>query len=828
MTGIPVGTGGGFGGDMPGNFNKTDNQPDITQTPAIVNNQKERLQRKFGVDFPDLNSTNGPDWRRWIEGQRRKQEPIMRDKRLHWARHRHFRAGQQWISTRDGRLWREPQSDVNDLRPVLNIVGPALDFRLGILSEQRPGFRHEPIGGGIAGREAAEAQQAVAEYYFYVLRAWNVFLDAWFHAQTDGVAFIHVYIDKTAGPSREDLDLIPQTDERYMGLVAQGYEVGEDGMVQVPFQDEGEAAPPGTPPRLLFEGEIACKVLLAHEVLFSPEARTINGPTEPRARWALVRRMRDVSEARLETGDPTIESEMVITSQSDVLDMPIDRSMGWQRGLPPFPTRRQRIIDGVPEYLLWIAPDQFEPGLEQGKWMRLVGNVIVEQADELPGGCIPLARVTDGSPDTDIFPRPVMSDWIGDQTAINALLGALLKHARYFAGGRILATKNTLLEETYSNVVGSVVEYQGMKPDVFPATNANPDAWRLLDWLIKKLEDKTLWNDLARGQMSQTGSAQDVSGRAVLASQQMLERGFGPMVRAAAESATEWAHLIVRQAQWLFDEPRLIPTVGGRGDLAKQISGDELGDRPMVYVDPETLMPMPRSLRQQLLEDQLDKGRISLTTYQKRSMYADVKDLQMGDTDQWQRAQWINTLIEDQWEQLSQLPPDQRYATPGFAILWQDVDLETPQPQQGATGPASQIPAQYRTVHKEALMEIILDERKPWGMRQLCLERWGIYDQLERAMNDPTGQVPIPYEVLGIPQDKQALVMMQMQPPTGLPGQGPAGAPSPMGGPMGPMTPQLTSPTPEMGSVGVPQAAQQGAKPLGTFGNVERNAVRQV
>ena len=826
MTGIAVGTGGGFGGDLPGDFNKVGNSPDINQSPAIVKSQKERLQRKFGVDFPDLVSTNGPDWRRWIEGQRRKQEPIMRDKRLHWARHRHFRAGQQWISTRDGRLWREPQSDVNDLRPVLNIVGKALDFRLGVLTEQRPGFRTEPIGSGIAGRDAAEAQQAVAEYYFYSNRVWTLSLDAWFHAQTDGVAFIHVFIDKTKGPTKEDLDVIPPDDPRFPGLKAQGYEVGEDGLLLLPYQEEGVPAPPGAPSRILFEGDISGRILLAHEVLFSPEARSINGPLEPRARWAMVRRMRDVNEARLETGDPTIESEMVITSQSDVLDMPIDRSMGWQRGLPPFPTRRQRIIDGVPEYLLWIAPDQFEPGLEQGKWMRLVGNNIVEQGYELPGGVIPLARFTDGSPDTDIFPRPDMSDWIGDQIAINALLGALLKHARYFAGGRILATKSTVLEETYSNVVGSLVEYTGMKPEMFPPTAVNPDAWKLLDWMVKKLEDKTLWNDLARGQMSQSGSAQDVSGRAVLASQQMLERGFGPMVRAAAEGMTEWAHIVVKQAQWLFKEPRIIPMMSGRGDLAKKISSEHLGDRPMVYIDPETLMPMPRALRQQLLEDQLDKGRISLVEYQKRALYADVRDLQMGDTDQWQRAKWINTLIEDQWQELSMLDDQSRYAMPGFSVLWQDVSLTTPQPTQGGQGPAAQIPSMYHTVHKVALMEIILDERKPWGMRQICLERWGIYDQLERAMNDITGATMIPPVVQGIPPDKLSMLMQQLQPPMGLPGGQATPPGQPGGSPGGLPGAPLTSPTPDMSTV-PPQSAGQGAKPLGQFGDIERQAAQQ-
>lgn len=782
--------------------------PDVqqAQNTPIVLTPKQRLQRKFGEDFPELNSQDGKEWRVWIEGVRKRQEPVMRDKRLHWSRHRHFRAGHQWISSRDGRLWREPQADVNDVRPVLNVVGPALDFRLGILSEQRPGFRHEPIGGGTSGREAAEAQQAVAEYYFYLLRAWNVFLDAWYHSQTDGVAFVHVFIDKSAGPHREDVELIPPADNRYAGLVAQGYTVDpETQLLELPYADEGMPAPPDAEPRLIYEGEIASRIVLAHEVVFDPEARTINGPTD-RARWAVVRRMRDVQQARLETGMTNIDSEQLITSQSDVLDMPADRSMGWQRGLPPFPTRRQRIAEGVPEYLLWIAPDNNEPGLEHGLWLRIIGNTIVERGDELPGGVIPLARFTDGSADTDIFPRPVMADWIGDQVSINAMLSTLLKHARWFAGGRVLAMKNTVLEETYSNIVGSVVEYQGMKPDMMTPVAAGSDAWKLLDWMIRKLEDKTGWNDIARGQLTGSGgaSAQDISGRAVLATRELFERAFGPAVRAGAEGATEWAHLVIEYAKWLFVEPRLIPAVGGRGDLAKKISGDMLGDRPSVYVDPETLMPLPRALRQQILDEQLTLGRISLPTYKKRSVYADVRDLQMGDTEQWERAQWINSQIEEQWEQILTLAPDIKYQPigTGIPILYQDVSMTVPQPQQGAAGQAALMPAMFKTVHKDALLEILLDERKPWGMRQVAIDRWVIYDQLERALNDPTGVIPIPPEVTGVPMDKimmngMPMVQPQMGAPTGgAPNsQAPAGKPQPAPG-------TLVSPSPNSSPVG--------------------------
>ena len=801
----------------------------LTGAPAVVKSPHDRLKRKYGESFPDLRlSPNGAMWRKWIESERKKQEPIMRDKRLHWARHRHFRQGHQWISTRDGRLWREPQSDVNDLRPTLNLIGPALDFRLGILAEQKPGFRQEALGSGVNSREAAEAQQAVAEYYFFYLKAWNMFVDAWYHAQTDGVSFIQMFIDKDKGPQREDIELVPPTDERYGGLMAQGYEVLPSGLLALPYADSGIIAPPGAPARMLNEGELSHRLILAHEVLFSPEARTINGPGEPQAKWASIRRMKDVSEARIETGNDKIESESLITSQSDVLDMPIDRSMGWQRGLPPFPSRRQRLIQGVPEYLLYLRPDPQEEELVNGKWMRIVGNEIVENdgGEGLPGGVIPLARFSDGSMDTDVFPRPVMSDWIPDQISINASLATLMKANRFFSGGRVLTRKGSILEETYSNIVGSLVEYTGEKPEFFaPSGTGNSEAWKQIEFQIKKLEDKTGWNDIARGQISQTGSAQDVSGRAVLAAQQLFERTFGPPVRAAAEGATEWAQLVVTYAKALYkDSPRMIPMAQGRGDLAKEISSEDLGEKPLVYSDPETLMPMPRALRQQLLEDKLDKGRITLSTYQKRSLYADIRDLPMGEMDQWQRAQWVNTLLEEKYEELSQIkeqeemeyhssiPPEAQGMQPPFTsmqiyapnmtpIFWQD-DSNT---------------------HKQALMEIIMNERKPWKLRELAIERWGIYDQLMRCQLDVSGMTQHPPQVTGIPTDKALNItppdvsaqMLSMPPQMG-------GVPSRGAGTMAPQVP-MTSPAPTNSSI-VTEGQKTSAPKLGQFGNIERTS----
>jgi hypothetical protein len=241
------------------------------------------------------------------------------------------------------------------------------------------------------------------------------------------------------------------------------------------------------------------------------------------------------------------------------------------RGLPPFPSSQQKYKESVYDWTVYIAPDGQD--IEEGMWARLIGGHYIEGANELPGQVYPFARFTDGSTDPSFYPRPVMSTWIGDQIVVNALASLLIQHARIHGLGRLMSLKGTLLTETYNTLVGSLLEYEGMKPDQLRAQNAGGDVWQLFQEAKKGLEDKTGWNDLARGQVlgEAGGGMQDVSGRAVLGAREMLERTFGPMVQAAAEGATEWCEVTVKYAAWLFgDTPRMIPTVGGRVGLGEK------------------------------------------------------------------------------------------------------------------------------------------------------------------------------------------------------------------------------------------------------------------
>ena len=688
--------------------------------------REKELAQVYGMGFPDLADLDtgdpksrkeyGEKLRLWIDAQVTDQESVIRDKRLHWMRHRLFRKGRQWISTRDGRKWREVGADDNRLRVTGNFVGPALNFRLGILEEQRPGWKHEPMpGGGPDGRERAEGQQALVEHIFKTQKIWQLIKKVGFLNQTDGTSFLQVYLgDPDASQESASKTVVPEGDERYQGLVAQGHKKVKGGV-----RLEAEPGP-----------AIKTAVVPAHQTWWDPEAQTPNGPDSP-ALWCFLRRPMAVETARLASGEMAMEGDARCPGDEDV-DWNLDTQ--YERGLPPYPNRKTvgRQRQYCWEHVVYLRANKVLGG--KGKWYRLIGDCLVEQGT-LAGGLIPLARFTDGTPDDDIFVRPEMSDWIGDQMLLNSTLSIAAEYGRSHSGSRLLAMKDTQISETWNSIVGSIIEFNGPKPDVLSALRANPDLWQLLQFALRSLENKTGWDDLGRGKIAgdSVKGFQDVSGRAVLAAIQQYERRFGPSIRAAAEGATEWAQLVVAHAQVAYTQAQMIPMTG-RGDLARAIDKDNIAGPCVVYLDPDTLVPLPRTLRNQMLVDLLDKNMISKAEYKKRAPFAEIRDVHMGDTDHWERAQWINTVLEQNWKTLHKKSAEELYSVEsGVLVLWQD-DVN---------------------VHMEALQQLALDERKPWELRKMALDRWGVYSDLQRTKvwvpETMLPQPPAPVEVVGVP-----------------------------------------------------------------------------
>ena len=119
----------------------------VDQQESGTDSTNSTQERIFGQGFPGR-SRDGKKWVQWAQARIEEQKPAMQDKYLHYARHRHFRHGRQWISVRDGRGSRPVEGEKNTIRAVFDQIGPAIDFRIGIITEQRPGFKTYPLGSG--------------------------------------------------------------------------------------------------------------------------------------------------------------------------------------------------------------------------------------------------------------------------------------------------------------------------------------------------------------------------------------------------------------------------------------------------------------------------------------------------------------------------------------------------------------------------------------------------------------------------------------------------------------------------------------------------------
>ena len=122
---------------------------------------------------------------------------------------------------------------------------------------------------------------------------------------------------------------------------------------------------------------------------------------------------------------------------------------------------------------------------------------------------------------------------------------------------------------------------------------------------------------------------------------------------------TTWAECMVAWMRWGYQMPRMLSVVGGnRPDLARQFSTVDFDEVVDVHVDPETLMPMPRTLKLYLLDQDLQRGIIDIKEYRRRRPLALVADSVTPDEVQEAKARRVAEAL--------------RLGQPEEPIEWQD------------------------------------------------------------------------------------------------------------------------------------------------------------
>ena len=518
--------------------------PNAPKPDGTSASDRKRLMLKalFGDLFPLANDDKSvaedeAAWGSWVQALWASRRAAVR-RHLHLVqRNRMMRAGNQWVSSKNGSSWTDPGRQREAARVVWNLVAPALDQRLQILTDQRPGFSIQPATQDPSDKKRAMARQLACEFQFDQMDMPAKMREAEYWAQTDGAAFVHLFWNVDKGP----------WDER----------MGEGA---------GESEP---------LGDCDCRILRVEQIRVSPEATSTVAPS-----WAVIRDIISLTEAVARHGYTGLQG-------AGGLDMDGNQPQATYQGgdgefnedwvlsqTVPGIGDQLRDTQTVERFTVYLAP---QPGiLPNGLEVIIVGNQLVLGPMDLTFGVIPIVRVPDGSSDPSYLPRPVMEQWLDQQMRVNALLTKWVENIRVNAGGRFFTRPNAVTTETFLGGVTSMIEVKGVGAlgesiQPFQGFSVGADVKEALVMEKQAFEDISGYNAVSRGQV--TGE----SGRAIIASREQLERVFAPPVQALAQAYTHWCRIVLAMMSWGYDLPRDLGVVGrSRPVLAHAITGNDL------------------------------------------------------------------------------------------------------------------------------------------------------------------------------------------------------------------------------------------------------------
>lgn len=575
-------------------------------TGLTYDEEQAALQKAlYGPDFPLANEAMAEDLSAWASWGHQLWDERRESVQMHLhlvERNRLFRAGQQWISAQGLGPWREPQRPKEAARVVYNMIDKALDQRLQITMDQRPGFAVMPTTQDPDDKRKAQAQQLGLEYQYEQMQMSRVSRESVFWSQTDGVAFWHLFWDPDRGPWDERLGDRP-----------------------------GQKKP---------MGDIGCQTLRVEQVRVSPNATSSNSPY-----WVVVREVISRSEAAFRYGVSGLDGAESSMAMGSTPAYSGAEGMGsWVLTQTTIGEGQRLRNEDVTERLtIYMAPHP--DALPEGLQMVIVGNTVVFGPSPLLWGTIPVVRIPDGSSDPSYYPRPVMEQWLDHQMRVNALLSKLVENIRVNAGGRFLTRPSAIATETFMGGITSMIEVRGAGPmsdTIQPVQgfSVGADVKEALALEKSAFEDASGWNSMSRGQTSGD------SGRAIIASREQLERVFSPAITALANAYTDWAKIVMAGMAWGYSMPRSLGAVGkSRPDLARAISSSDFDGQSDVKVEATSMMPMPMAFRMYLLDNWLQTGVIDKKEYRRRQLFAMARDIASPDEDHEARAKRVSDAI---------------------------------------------------------------------------------------------------------------------------------------------------------------------------------------
>jgi len=461
----------------------------------------------------------------------------------------------------------------------------------------------------------------------------------------------------------------------------------------------------------------------------------------------------------------------------------------------------------------WEAPSE---ALPNGRLLVIAGNELIYPQDPeqdrlgLPQGLVPYTALYDERRPYDPYGRAMCRDLVSPQKVINTQWGLAIQEQALSGIGQWVGFDVPGVFDQITNTAGghikvplhSAVMNKSLEEIIHKVgpVNVSADRWRMIDESLKAMFDIGSFHEIQRGQVPPGVD----SGIAVQLLQESEAGQLADSVQDLKKSFIQWGRQQLAIAKWGYDgdEERWLPV--HRPDLdfmIESITGDDLPDPDDIDIDLEGFKPQSQAAMRADIKDFTEKGWM---TPQKGLALMDlgrgVEGAFASQTRHYAKARKENLNFEKGLIQLQAGPPS----------IGPDGQ-PTGQPQvvfTNADGSDVFLPADDdHAIHIDVHEEIILDDAKPWKIRQMLIEH---VEDHRQAMTPPnTLMQPAP----GGP------------PPAGAGGAPPPaghGAPPPVPAPASaPPPPEVMPPVPPSGPVPGPVAPGAPVLPPGAPPNPE-------
>ena len=428
----------------------------------------------------------------------------------------------------------------------------------------------------------------------------------------------------------------------------------------------------------------------------------------------------------------------------------------------------------------------------QGRYVVVAGHKLLKAHMELPGqfqhvhrNPYPCVEFCDDAAPGQFWPDAFVERMVGLASEYNEYRSKMSENlAMHFFPKLVVAKQLNLAEDAYTSEAGERLNVNYVPgipmPNFLQPSSVIGDAWNVLNTIKREMDDVSLIYPSVLG-----GAGGASSGFQTNLLQEAADQVHGPAIQRNA-MALEEAYYKMRHLMKLhYSEPRLI-SVMGRNNLPEiyEFTRDSIDEQADVRIEPDSLMPMLRSARVDMIRGMFGDG-----------LFGDPKDpvtrkrvldmIRMGgyadfEIDREQRDQEQAQLENIQMTR--QEPLDKPQVWEDHRIHWEShVDLFKSSESRAWPEPLRVAYAWHALIHLSYLSED--DALKMAG-------EFGLREKLEQLLALRRPPAPAPPEP---------------QPGPPAPAPGPQGPP-PQPGPMAPRPMPEMPPGPEGPGGGFPEA----------------------